>query len=189
MLLNKKAVSPLIATVLLVMIVVSIGAAVMVVIQGLTQEQLDVIEQQKDLIACGSEVDNSLIQVGDHYRACMNVTSAGNGVLALYIENTGLKDISGFRVKVIGATGFNSTTYDSTSLNKGEMKGFKFNFGGVGNSNAAINKISINPRIAGKDIITCVDPRLEFEVDFLKNLDDCNDPNVNWDDTIPVAQP
>ena len=39
--LNKNAVSPLIATVLLVMIVVSIGAAVMVVIQGLTEEQIE----------------------------------------------------------------------------------------------------------------------------------------------------
>ena len=91
MVFNKKAVSPLIATVLLVMIVVSIGAAVMVVIQSLTEENLQSIEAQKAVIKCGSDVSVDLITVGTSYRICTD-PNATSGTFALYIENKGEDD-------------------------------------------------------------------------------------------------
>ena len=59
--LNKKAVSPLIATVLLVMIVVSVGAAVMLVIRGLSDEQIDKIDKATIEIQCGTEVKPKIV--------------------------------------------------------------------------------------------------------------------------------
>jgi flagellin-like protein len=185
MFLNKKAVSPLIATVLLVMIVVSIGAAVMVVIQGLSEEQINNIDAQTELLQCGTDVAVNLIKIGSTNRMCINVSSAVpySGSFALLMENTGLKDISGFRVTLIGDDGFNTSTYDSTTLDKGEIQGFRFVFGGIASDATKIQKITINPRVPGREIVTCNDPTLVFDVDFISLLQNCSASTVTWDDT------
>jgi flagellin-like protein len=179
--LNKKAVSPLIATVLLVMIVVSIGAAVMVVIQGLTEEQITNVETQSDLIACGSEVDVELIEIDQVYRICKNITSQTNGTITLLMENSGLKQITGFKVIVYGDDGFNSTTYTSENLDKGELQGFQFNFGGVGDYSTELSRIEINPQITGRETVTCKEPNLQFDEEFIDALSECG--AVTWDST------
>ena len=176
----KRGVSPLIATVLLVMIVVSIGAAVMVVIQGLSEEQLQNIETQQDLLRCGTDVDVSLVKIGSDYRICRNVTDAV-GNITLFMENTGQKDITGFKVIVYGTNGFSSQTYTSQSLNKGETKLLMFNFSGVGNTNTDLDKIEINPQISGRETVTCKLPVLEFDEEFLDSLDACT--AVDWDNS------
>jgi len=178
--LNKKAVSPLIATVLLVMIVVSIGAAVMVVIQGLTEEQLQNVETQSDLIACGSEVSVGLVEIDNEYRICKNITDWTDGRITLLMENTGLKQITGFKFIVYGYDGFNSTTYTGENLDKGELQGFRFNFGGVGANNTRFSRVEINPQITGKETVTCKEPNLQFDEEFIDALSDCGD--VTWDD-------
>jgi len=186
---SKKAVSPLIATVLLVMIVVSIGAAVMVVIQGLSEEQIQNIEAQKDLLACGNEVRIDIFKVGSKSKICVNNIDSPLGIEAILImENKGLRDIAGFRVTAFGNNGFNISTFDNTSLPKsGEtMKAIRFIVrGNISSSENNIEKISINPRIAGKDIITCSDPSLEFDSDYLRGVDDCDD--VSWDNNVITA--
>ncbi len=183
--LNKRAVSPLIATVLLVMIVVSIGAAVMVVIQGLADEQIQSINTQADLLQCGSQIEVSLIEVDSVYRICKNVSSQTSGTIALLMQNTGQKDITGFRVDVLGDDGYNSTTYDTASLSKNELKGFRFNFGGVGDNSAELSKIMISPMFSASDTVTCKEPNLEFDKAFLDRLDDCTE--VTWDNSITAS--
>ena len=178
--LNKKAVSPLIATVLLVMIVVSIGAAVMVVIQGLTEEQITNVETQSDLIACGSEVDVDLVEIDNNYRICTNVSDASSNI-TLYLENSGLKDITGFKVIVYGADGFSSMTYTSTAatLDKGEIKLLAFNFSSVASTYTELDRIEINPQVTGRETVTCKEPNLQFDEEFLDALDACS--AVTWD--------
>jgi flagellin-like protein len=176
----KRGVSPLIATVLLVMIVVSIGAAVMVVIQGLSEEQLQNIETQQDLLKCGTDVGVSLVKIGSNYRICRNVTNAV-GNITLFMENTGQRDISGFKVIAYGANGFSSQTYTSEPLNKGDTRLLMFNFTGVGDTNTDLDRIEINPQIAGRETVTCKLPTLEFDEELLDSLDACT--AVTWDDS------
>ena len=182
---NKKGVSPLIATVLLVMIVVSIGAAVMVVIQGLSEEQIQSIETQSDLLECGVDVEVGLVEIDSVYRFCTNLTSQTRGNVTLLMENTGQRDISGFKVTVLGDDGFNSTTYASASLTKGSLSGFSFVFGGVGDSSSEIGKVTISPQITLHDIVTCVEPNLEFDAEFLDKLNDCG--SVTWNANIAAT--
>jgi flagellin-like protein len=195
MFLNKKAVSPLIATVLLVMIVVSIGAAIMVVIQGLTNEQLNSISAQQAIIKCGSDVNVGLITVGTTYRVCINQTGDApkTGVIILYLENKGLKDISGFRVTSIGDSGVNTSNYDSGStLVRGQVKGFRFYYGNVASTDTAVSKIQIYPKIVGSPqtpVVTCDDPNLVFDSDFFSNVADCNATSVTWEGSITTNSP
>jgi flagellin-like protein len=181
---NKRAVSPLIATVLLVMIVVSIGAAVMVVIQGLNEEQLDNIQTQEDLLSCSTSVDIKVWEVSDKSRTCLNVTSATEGNVTILIENVGQKDISGFRVLVFGDDGFNSTTWSSSTLAKNAISGFQFTFGGAGDSNSEISKIIISPQISAGETVACELPELVFDEDEIDSMEDCSGTSVTWDANI-----
>ncbi|MBN2367693.1 hypothetical protein JXC34_01645 [Candidatus Woesearchaeota archaeon] len=179
--LNKKAVSPLIATVLLVMIVVSIGAAVMVVIQGLTEEQLQATEVQSQVIKCANDVSVGIFTESDSYMMCMDSPSASDdlGNFSIYMENKGLKDITDWRVTVIGASGVNDTNGGFVALSKNQLKLFKFNWTGTGTP----SKLRIAPKTAGgggSGPVTCEEPNLIWDSDFLTDLDDCDD--VTWDD-------
>ncbi len=184
----KKAVSPLIATVLLVMIVVSIGAAVMVVIQGLSDEQIKNIETQQDILSCGTDVKINLFKADSKYRVCLNVSDSNRkNNVTLLMENAGQKDITGFRVVVLGDDGFNTTMYDNDELLKGQLKGFRFQFGGAGDSSSEISRIAIEPRIEGKETVTCQLPTLQFDEEFIDSLKDCNSAEVTWDGNIAAS--
>ncbi len=184
----KRGVSPLIATVLLVMIVVSIGAAVMVVIEGLTEDQLENIGTQSELLECTTDVDIDLIQVDGKYRICRNVTvGTSNSSFTLYMENTGQKDIAGFRVVALGDDGITTNSYTSQTLNKGVIKALTFNISGVGDNNAELDQIEINPLISGRETITCREPTLVFDEEFLDTLEDCTDPDVTWDSSATLV--
>lgn len=186
---QKKGVSPLIATVLLVMIVVSLGAAIWVLIDNLMTGYEQEVAGQEIVRTCGSQVTTKVYTLSNKYRMCYNVTNITSGNVALYIENNGVENIIGFKVDILGADGLNSTTYSSSNatLNKGETKGFKFNFGGIGTNSTTVAKIRINPRIlgaAGKDTVTCNEPIVEFEAETLANIDDCS--SVTWDNGVTV---
>lgn len=180
----KRAVSPLIATVLLVMIVVSIGAAVMVVIQGLSEEQIQNIETQQDLLKCGTEVEVSLLKIDNNYRMCKTVNSTAVGNFTLYMENTGQKDITGFKVIVYGDQGFGSRTYSDT-LTKGTTKILSFQFTGAATNNSELSRIEINPQLAGRETVTCKEPNLQFDEELIDSLEDCG--FVSWDNSATTA--
>ena len=181
---NKKAVSPLIATVLLVMIVVSIGAAVMVVIQGITQEQIASTEAQQQLIACGTDVEVGLFQVGTSYRICLDEPNSDTelGNFSIYLENKGLKDISDWRITIVGNNSIEDQnggfdTYDM-DLDTGEIKLFEYNWTGTG----VVDKIRLSPKIPGgpaNPLVTCSEPNLEWDSEDMSGWDGCED--VTWD--------
>ena len=184
---NKKAVSPLIATVLLVMIVVSIGAAVMVVIQGLSEDTLASVDAQKQLIRCGTDVEVGIIEVGSSARVCFDAPpdTANNGNFTLYIENKGTRDISGWRFTVIGDDGIFDSSNQGTSLAKGEIKGFRFFFNQTGVTVAEHAKIRLYPQIPGgptNPLVTCQEPNLEWDTYEIADLNLCS--ALTWDDNI-----
>jgi flagellin-like protein len=177
---NKKAVSPLIATVLLVMIVVSIGAAVMVVIQGVYQEQEGTIQTQQQFIKCGVDVETKILSTGNNFRVCLeNQSAAGDqnvGNFTVFIENSGIRDISDWRFRVIA-----DNVYDQnggySSIDKGIVDKFTFSF----NVSGDITQVVLMPQIPGSQnnpIVTCSEPNLVWDSEDIEGLDDCND--VTW---------
>ncbi len=182
----KRAVSPLIATVLLVMITVSIGAAVMVVIQNVAQDGIQSTVTQNELIKCGSDVSAEVLTVSSSYRICINAiptaTTAGN--FTLFLENTGLKDISAWRVMVIGESGVYDASSQGLALSKGAIAGMRFSFNGTGPNVANVSTIRLAPEIdgGGSGTITCIEPNLEFISDSIENWDLCS--AVTWDNNI-----
>jgi flagellin-like protein len=173
---SKKAVSPLIATVLLVMIVVSIGAAVMVVIQGLSEEQISNIQYQQEAIKCGTEVALKVVDVNNVNRMCYNTTA-----FAIQLQNSGQKDIEKWNLLVVG---------DTTMFL--EDKGGEFVAGNVttlkfdwASSVSNIAKIQVIPKISnGNNYIPCTLPILEFDGDELTAAEGCEDTTVSWENTI-----
>lgn len=175
----KRAVSPLIATVLLVMIVVSIGAAVMVVIQGLSDEQLDVISQGQEALKCSSEIKTEILQVGSTNRICLG----DNRSFAFQIQNTGTKDIVNWNLLVVGDT-VQFIENKGTLFAEGNVSGYRINFTQVDN----IKKITLYPKIpgsAGNKNIPCSLSYLEWDEDAISDMDLCS--SVTWDESITTA--
>jgi flagellin-like protein len=189
MVLSKRGVSPLIATVLLVMIVVSIGAAVMVVIQGLAQEGIDSTQAQQQLIKCGTDVEVGLLAVGDTYRMCIDTRNTSDiAVFKIFLENKGLKDIADWKFRIIGDGAINDTNGGFTALPRGSLLGYRFEFGGnVGPSLTQISKISLSPKIPGgpsNPSVICTEPNLEWDDTEIEEMQNCSSSSVTWDDNI-----
>ncbi len=182
MFLNKKAVSPLIATVLLVMITVSIGAAVMVVIQGLSEQSLASTSAAQELVKCGTDVSVGLITVGTDYRVCKAGGTATNftGRFVLFIENKGLRDVEDWRFTAVGD---NVSDYNGGCIkdySKGSIQSMRFNF-----TTLNVAKIQLSPKITGgpsNPTVTCTAPNLVWDGDELIDMESCD--SVTWDDSI-----
>lgn len=177
----KRGVSPLIATVLLVMITVSIGAAVMVVIQNVAQEGIASTEIQGELIKCGTDVSVQVLPVASSYRICLDPSDETDeiGNITLFLENTGLRDVISWRFTVIGSDGIYDSSSQGIDLDKGAIVGMKFLFNGTGTGVENITQIRLAPQISsGTGAITCIEPNLEWENIEIEEWELCAD--VNW---------
>jgi flagellin-like protein len=180
--LRKKAVSPLIATVLLVMITVSIGAAIMVVIQGITESQFSSIDQNKQLIKCGNDIKAKVFRVGDTSRICYNLNDSlvESMRFAIVLENNGFSDINDFKFTAVGD---NITEVDGgfAPLPKGAKHGYGLDFSVSG----TLESLIISPKVAGTSpaqSITCELTNLEWDSSSLDTMSNCR--NVTWDDAL-----
>jgi flagellin-like protein len=114
---SKKAVSPLIAAVLLIVITVTIGAVVMSLIRVYVTEGDRDITEGKEAIKCGRDVSMELALVNDNYQIC-NGTAEDNDMAALWfmVENTGTMDILDAQVRIVGSKGIflNDSVFNGT---------------------------------------------------------------------------
>lgn len=188
MMLNKRAVSPLIATVLLVMIVVSIGAAVMLVIQGIYQDAEVSVQQGQQQINCGENVKLGLIEASQSYRICINAPQTADvmGNVTLYLDNKGTMDISDWKVRVIGDDGLYEDDGGYASLDAGAYGGFVFLYNtSIGQGISEIEVIQISPKIpgaAGQRAVVCTEENLIWDGDAIAEFDLCNE--TTWDNSI-----
>ena len=166
---NKKAVSPLIATVLLVMIVVSIGAAVMLALKGLTEGNLEKIEEKESEMEC-LDAGISIRKISGTYEICLDHPDGGsNGTVASLLENTGSLDITGLRYTVIGNQNVNSYNYSlSEDMAKGDMQYVNFTYEEI----ATFRQIEVVPVIGGhpkRGNMVCHGRKMTWTVDELKD--------------------
>ncbi len=110
---NKKGLSPLIAAVLLIVVVVGIGAVVTGIVRNYVTENKQVITEKSSDMKCGVEVAINVPVVADALRIC-NDTSVGN--ITFTLENSGSATIDELQLKFFGGSGFDAQD-ESLALN------------------------------------------------------------------------
>ncbi|MFC1741943.1 hypothetical protein ACFL3V_05385 [Nanoarchaeota archaeon] len=112
---SKKGLSPLIAAVLLIVVVVGIGAVVTGIVRNYVTENKQTITEKASDMKCGIEVNVDIPTVADELRICHNTT---NYHVKFTLENTGSATIDDLQVKFFGTGGFdaNDTVVTQSTL-------------------------------------------------------------------------
>lgn len=106
---NKKGLSPLIAAVLLIVVVVGIGAVVTGIVRNYVTENKQVITEKSSDMKCGVEVAINIPTVGDELRICNGTGPApGTPNITFTMENSGSATIDELQVKFFGTGGFSA---------------------------------------------------------------------------------
>jgi len=134
---NKKAISPLISTVLLVAFAVSLGALVMNWGKIYTQEQMDYTSaKSNEELECELNVDLALKEISGEPQIFQTVLTATTSNITFTLENKGRKDIDSIRVIVIGQNG--------NDINTTDLSGSKIIAGGTFKGNIEYINVSID---------------------------------------------
>jgi flagellin-like protein len=109
---SKKAVSPLIATVLLIAFAVALGAVVMNWGRSYVEDTAKFAKEKSTTeIKCSTDVRMDFLKVKDEKRICYS-NSTDPKYLEFFIENRGTSDIYGLQVNIIGGDEVNITDLD-----------------------------------------------------------------------------
>ncbi|MFQ5474266.1 MAG: archaellin/type IV pilin N-terminal domain-containing protein [Candidatus Nanoarchaeia archaeon] len=166
---NKKAVSPLIATVLLIAFAVALGAVVMNWGRGYVEDTQDFARERSDAeVTCSSEIDLDVVQIDLVKQVCYNTTTTpwtGQNV-TMILENVATRDVETIQVRVISKGSRVPYMADlgnssSTGLNAGQAKLFTFmhNSSDLGD----ISQIAVTPTIQlGGKLIKCSGSQLQL---------------------------
>ncbi|MBR9690847.1 hypothetical protein GOV08_04130 [Candidatus Woesearchaeota archaeon] len=124
---GKRAVSPIIAAVLLVVITIAIGATTMAFIRSLTDTNLETAQEKATRIACGADLDIDIPVIQNSYKICYN-DSASQGEVVALLHNVGTVNIKDFQFTVILKNGsiYQNSSVDNTGLAKNAYKEFTF---------------------------------------------------------------
>jgi flagellin-like protein len=106
---HKKAVSPLIATVLLIAFAVALGAVVMNWGRGYVEDTAQVARQKSDSeVKCTSDVDIDFVSIDNTPQVCYNISDTlsgtGNDTIFFVLENKKDVYIRKIQARLIGGT-------------------------------------------------------------------------------------
>src|SRR5512137_3035476 len=91
---TRKAVSPLIATVLLIAFAVALGAVVMNWGRGYVEDTANIARERSDTeVKCASEVDIQIVEIDSVPQVCYNETVAGNYTVYFIVENKKTRNV------------------------------------------------------------------------------------------------
>ncbi|RLE37460.1 hypothetical protein DRJ17_06545 [Candidatus Woesearchaeota archaeon] len=122
---RKKAVSPLIATVLLIAFAVALGAVVMNWGRSYVETTAEYAERGSDIqILCSRDINLKVVD-GVENSLCYNDTEKQ---INFMLENAGTIDIEGLQVTVIGASDIDTTDLDNATIEIGHIKRFNVNY-------------------------------------------------------------
>ena len=147
---GKRAISPIIAAVLLVVIVVSIGAAVMSLVRNFITEGETTINVEKEGIKCGRDTSIELVLINENYQIC-NASHPDDSDLAMLnfmIENVGTIDVLDAQVRIVGKQGI----VRNDSVLNGTLR-----MGGV-----ALVNMSYDPEVTGAFRQVKIVPRINL---------------------------
>lgn len=162
---SKKGLSPLIAAVLLIVVVVGIGAVITGIVRNYVTEGKQTITEKASDMKCGIEISINVPVVADELRICN-----WSDKIEVTLENSGSSDIDDIQVKVFGTAGFyaNDTAWtESATLTPTFETGDTVTLNAYFDDSAVgdIQQVKIVPRVkvVGRtDKAYCTDAALTF---------------------------
>ncbi|MFC1753049.1 archaellin/type IV pilin N-terminal domain-containing protein [Thermoproteota archaeon] len=161
---NKKAVSPLIATVLLIAFAVALGAVVMNWGRGYVEDTQDFARERSDAeVVCTTDIDLNIVSIDLTEQICYNSSDGGTNEtnVSMILENVASRDINSLNIRVIGTDSkvpFTPTiangSEEATEIDAGEAKLISFLYDH--DDYGLISQIAVTPviKLSGKDV-TC----------------------------------
>lgn len=122
MLEGKKGVSPLVATFLLILFSIALGAVVMTWGRSYVEGAAAVAEQKTESVSCDFDASVGIRKVSGESRVCYS-----NGAIQFLIENTGIVDVRGITVQVIGRDIYKMDLSD-VNLRRADVKAASINY-------------------------------------------------------------
>lgn len=157
---SKKGLSPLIAAVLLIVVVVGIGAVVTGMVREKVTEDKDTISKTSSTVDCATQVNIKISKIEGDTLICK-----GSDFINFTIENVGSVDIDDFQLKVFGAEGF----VQNDSVMEGGLERGKLAFNYIAYfdsaTTGAVSEISLIPkiRVAGfSEATLCTDSAIKY---------------------------
>ena len=98
---DKRAISPLVATILLIAFAIALGLVVMNWGRSYIEEKAEFTAGPRDVSACNL-VELSIIKVGGKDRICYNPSSH---TIELFLENGPEIEVDDLQVRIVGSTG------------------------------------------------------------------------------------
>jgi len=163
----KKGISPLIATVLLLVLVVVIGAIIMTYVRTYTTESLSTASRvTAKETTCTINTAINWVRVGDYLKVCFNNESGAQEVRAMF-TNDGEIALKGYKVRVTTDTQILTYEVDGEiAVGAGALfKSESINPGILANS-SRVDKVEIIPKIVvpGKnEEAYCVNNKIEAD--------------------------
>lgn len=153
---QKKGVSPLIATVLLIAFAVALGAVVMNWGKSFAIGTMNTVQQKSDQdTTCSGDVSLNVVKLADGTLQMCYGGSTTEGHLFFIIENSGRVAISQIDLQVIGAIDvYANTTLNGTSIGIGHAlrRNLTYDFDTYGD----VRQVRIIPKInLGGKTVTC----------------------------------
>lgn len=153
-LITKKAVSPLIATVLLIAFAVALGAVVMNWGRGYVEDTQDYARERSDAeVTCTTDINLDIVSVDLTDQVCYNGTNPAN--VSMILENTAARDIESLNIRVIGTSSKVpvSVVLNDSSLDSGSARLFTFDYND--SDYGDISQIAVTPviKLSGKDVV------------------------------------
>ncbi len=152
----KKAVSPLIATVLLIAFAVALGAVVMNWGRSYVEDTANFAKQKSDTeIRCSTDARIDFLTVKDVKRVCYSNTTDPK-YLEFFIENLGTTDVAGLQVSIIGDQEVNITDLDFKNNTLKRSRVYKMGALNYTSDIGKVEQVNIVPKISIEGaIISC----------------------------------
>ncbi len=140
---DKRAISPLIATILLIAFAIALGLVVMNWGRSYIEEKAEFTAGPKDASAC-NVVELSIIKVGGMDKICYNAADLS---IEVFLENGPDVSIADLQGRIVGSTGIKTLdTILTNPLDMGMSAQIKFNYpSGIGD----VEQVMLTPVVEG----------------------------------------
>jgi flagellin-like protein len=139
---SKKAISPIISVVIMILVVVSLGVVISSFVRQMGDENIDAIEEKQDELSCGTDLNFGIVKVGGVYDICINESANYTKVT---LTNSGSVNITDFAFTVIGSDDVynDESTGDELGRDQTDIFIFIYDNSTIGN----IRQIKITPKM------------------------------------------
>ncbi len=163
---NKKGVSPLIATVLLIAFAVALGAIVMSWGKSyITQTQTDVQNKGNLQMTCSEDVGINILSIAGSFDACYTNSNSTYGTIKFTVKNSGSEALAGLKVQVITNVSVNETDISRTIEPGSVYRNNSIHYP----ANQSFRELIINPEIkVGSETKVCANSEITLDTSQIK---------------------